>query len=216
MAHSFPQRFFIASVSQSPGRHVILPWPMVQPTQHHAPYKLSPPKPCIDPKLIDPGFLDGEREWPEEEQKPLVSPARKRKTLARKTPGADTDSSPKKKVRSTPTKPRASISKAAVGGSASPKKKGTQTTTAAGQSVLVAVQVKHILLQFDCADFWESSSGILEHIQKRESHRPELTGKEQRRAPSQTPLNVFPCCKPLIGFLYGERGRSSQQIYAFG
>lgn len=78
---------------------------------------------CIDPKLIDPGFLYGERDWSEEEeeQKPSSSPSRKRKTLTRKkVQGADTQS-PKKKARSTPAKPRASTSKAAV---VSPQKKG--------------------------------------------------------------------------------------------
>ncbi|KAK0438766.1 hypothetical protein EV421DRAFT_1906395 [Armillaria borealis] len=74
---------------------------------------------CIDPKLIDPGFLYGEREEEEEEEKkPALSPSRKRKTLTRKK--ADTQSS-KKKARSTPAKPRAST---AVGGNASPQKKG--------------------------------------------------------------------------------------------
>ncbi|PBK64836.1 hypothetical protein ARMSODRAFT_1022825 [Armillaria solidipes] len=85
----------------------------------------SAPQFCVDPKLIDLGFLYGERDWSEEEeeeeQKPASSPSRKRKTLTRKkAQGADTQS-PKKKARSTPAKPRASTSKA---GSASPQKKG--------------------------------------------------------------------------------------------
>ncbi|PBK80128.1 hypothetical protein ARMGADRAFT_1092520 [Armillaria gallica] len=84
------------------------------------------PQLCVDPKLIDPGFLYGERDWSEEEeeeeeQKHSASPSRKRKTLTRKkAQGTDTQS-PKKKARSTPAKPRASTSKAAV---ASPQKKG--------------------------------------------------------------------------------------------
>ncbi len=52
-------------------------------TPRHVYYRAS--QLCIGPKLVDPGFLYGERE--EEEQKPASSPSRKRKTLTREEGG---------------------------------------------------------------------------------------------------------------------------------
>ncbi|SJL16357.1 uncharacterized protein ARMOST_19878 [Armillaria ostoyae] len=124
MAHPFLQQF-----PRTPHRQQRCPSPptkgkTAQSTTTPSYVLYRAPQLCIDPKLIDPGFLYGERDWEEEEeeeeeeQKPAHSPSRKRKTLTRKK--ADTQS-PKKKARSTPAKPRASTSKA---GSASPQKKG--------------------------------------------------------------------------------------------
>ncbi|KAG7441533.1 uncharacterized protein BT62DRAFT_1011554 [Guyanagaster necrorhizus] len=93
-------------------------------TPRYTQCKPQPPQLCIDPKLVDPGFVHVAREWPEEEQE--TTPSRKRKNPARRATqarGADTGS-PKKKARSTPTKPKAGTSKAAVRGSTSPRKKG--------------------------------------------------------------------------------------------
>ncbi|KAK0470889.1 hypothetical protein IW261DRAFT_1425571 [Armillaria novae-zelandiae] len=75
------------------------------------------PQLCIDPKLVDPGFLYGEREEEEEEEEqgPTSSPTRKRKALTRKKAGIQ---SPKKKAESNTAKPRASTAVA------SPQKKG--------------------------------------------------------------------------------------------